>query len=100
MKCISLGQWLWLAAVWIPFPILFLPFTMMKEDYDPWYINYTSPFVLMALFFYWPSGLLTLGVRIIIGHAPSMTATHVAAFLQSLILSYFILKAGHKKASR
>jgi hypothetical protein len=94
-----LRRWFWLIAVWIPFPCLFLPFTMMKEDYDPWYVNYTSPLVLLAMMFYQPANLLTTGVRIIFGYAPSMPAMHVAAFIQSLILSYFVLKAARTKAA-
>ena len=90
MRNIPLLRWIWLIAVWIPFPCLFLPFTMMKEDYDPWYIDYTSPFFLLAMLFYQPANILTTGVRILFGYAPSMPAMYVAAFIQSLILSYFV----------
>ncbi len=71
---------------------------MMKEDYDPWYINYTSPFFMLAMMFYLPANFLTTGVRNIFGYAPSMPAMNVAAFIQSLILCYFVLKADRKKA--
>ena len=97
MKTSTLRIWFWLIAVWIPFPCLFLPFTLMKEDYDPWYIGYTNPFVLLAIMFYQPANLLTTGTCILFGYEPSMLAMNVAAFIQSLILSHFVLKAGRKK---
>ena len=95
MRSIPLRRWLWLVAVWIPFPCLFLPFTFMKEDYHPWYIDYTGNFFMLAILYYIPVNCLSAGVRLIFGYAPSM---HVAAFIQSLLLSYVVLKTGRKKA--
>jgi hypothetical protein len=86
----------WLIAVWIPLPCLLLPFTMMREDYHPWYISYTSPLVLLAILFYQPANLITTGIGMLFGFAPSMTAVKTAAVIQSLILSYFVLRSRRK----
>ena len=60
----------------------------MPENYDPWYI-------MLAILYYIPVNCLSAGVRLIFGYAPSM---HVAAYIQSLLLSYVVLKTGRKKA--
>ena len=98
MSSIPFRQWFWLIAVWIPFPCLFLPFTLMKEDYDPWYIDYTSPVSILAVLFYTPANFLTTHVPMMLGYDPSIRAFHLAAFIQSLILSYFVLRTGRRKA--
>ncbi|WP_038171906.1 hypothetical protein [Verrucomicrobium sp. BvORR106] len=85
-----------LIAVWIPLPCLFLPFTMMREDYHPWYISYTSPLVILAILFYQPANLVTTSVGMLFGFSPSMTAVNIAAVIQSLILSYFVLRSRRK----
>ena len=99
MNGIPFRRWLWLIAVWIPFPCLFLPFTMMREDYHPWHIGYTNPLFLLAILFYTPANLLTTHVRMWLGYDPSMPAFHLAAFIQSLILTYWVLRAGRRKAA-
>ncbi len=93
MRTSPLRRLFWLIAVWIPLPCLFLPFTMMREDYHPWYISYTSPLVILAILFYQPANLVTTGVGLLLGFAPSMTAVKTAAVIQSVILSYFVLRS-------
>jgi hypothetical protein len=36
--------------VWLPFPFLFVPFTVMRENYHPWWITYSSLAWLLAHF--------------------------------------------------
>ena len=97
MRSLLLRRWPRLIAVWIPFPCLFLPFTFMKEAYDPWYIDYTSPFVILAGIFYQPATSLAVGVPMIFGYSSSMSAMYAAAFIQSFMLSYFILRAARRE---
>ena len=68
---------------------------MMREDYHPWYIGYTSPLVVLAIMFYQPANLLT---RLILGHEPTMLEFHVSAFLQSALLSSVLLSCWLLKA--
>lgn len=97
MSKILFPRWLWLVAIWIPFPCLFLPFTMMREDDDPWYIEYTSSLGLCATVFYAPSDLLMQSARSAFGQGFSMLASNAAAFIQSLLLSLFVWKMGRRK---
>ena len=99
MRGISLRRCLWVIAVWLPFGCLFLPFTFLKEPYHPWYIDYTFPLVMGAIMFYYPANLLATGVPMLLGYQSSESAMHVAAFIQSLIISYVILKTASKPPS-
>ena len=98
MNKIPLSLWLTLAVVWIPFPCLFLPMTLMIEGGDPWYIGYTTVLFFLAMFFYMPANFFAAQIPYwCFETAPSTFAIAIAAFLQSLLLTHHFLKAGRSK---
>ena len=85
--------WLLVTVLWLPFPCLFVPFTLMREDSDPWYIVYTTPLSLLGMSFYQPANLVTTAPLILGGHHPSIPLLRVAAFIQSALLSALLWRS-------
>ena len=96
MRGVTLRRWILIIAFWLPFPCLFLPFTYLKEPYHPWYIDYTFPFVWDAIILNYPANLLAVGLPMRFGYEGSMSLMHAAAFMQSAMLSYIILRTVRK----
>lgn len=84
-------RWLWLVAVWLPFPCLFLPFGFVLDEHDLWYLRYTSQPFLLAMLFYMPAGLVRWVIESWVGEGISLGLEYVLSFTQSLLLTWLVL---------